>query len=71
MRRLTRRAIVAGGLLAAPAAAMQQPVGVQRLPASAPARGGMLDVALWYPALPGGAPVMFGGNAVFAGIAAA
>ncbi len=46
------------------------PVGVRHMTAYAAARGGDLDVAVWYPARAGGTPVTLGDSLFFAGTTA-
>jgi predicted dienelactone hydrolase len=46
-----------------------EPVGVTTLQSPAPERDRELTLTLWYPALPGGTPVLIGDNAVFTGAA--
>lgn len=45
-------------------------IGVRTISVMAPERGTPLDVTLWYPAAPGGSPVLIGDSAVFRGTAA-
>ena len=51
-----------------PSAMAGGPPGVTVIAVSAPDRGRELSVTLWYPAQPGGTPILVGDNAVFAGV---
>ena len=66
-------ALLAGGLLAAapPAPSASPTVGLRILTVPAPARGGMIEVSLWYPPAGPGKPALIGDNAIFQGIAVA
>lgn len=59
-------AVSLAAVWAVPAAA--QAVGVQRISASAPERGGPITITLWYPADEGGQAVSIGGGKVFEGV---
>jgi predicted dienelactone hydrolase len=56
--------------LASGATRADEPVGVTTLAIAAPERDRALSLTLWYPASPGGTPVLIGDNAVFEGAAA-
>lgn len=55
--------------LASAATRADQPVGVTTLAVAASEPDRALTLTLWYPALPGGTPVLIGDNVVFAGAA--
>ncbi len=63
--------LVLGLLAAIPAAHPGSPpaVGFRSLIAPAPARGGVIEISLWYPAAAKGKPALIGGNAIFQGVA--
>jgi len=54
-------------VMLAGAAAAEDPVGVRQIVAPSEARGGDLDVTVWYPAQAGGVPVMLGDSVFFQG----
>jgi predicted dienelactone hydrolase len=51
-----------------PSARAEGPVGVTSIPVTAPDSGRELTVTVWYPAKPGGKPILIGDNAVFEGV---
>src|SRR5438309_2114603 len=65
-------ALLAAGLLAAaPAAQSGTPVGLRTLTVPVPARGGAIEVGLWYPAAGQGKAALVGDSKIFQGVAIA
>ena len=68
MRSLLAGMVVFSTLTHGPPAMAVESVGVTTISLTAPDRGRELTVTLWYPAQPGGRPVLVGDNAVFEGV---